>query len=177
MAAYRQSKIAVGLLGLELDRRSHAEGRGITSNLSRPGSPRLPGDLAAFDLGDAALGDVHAVGDLLLGEAAGPTDLGQAVSDGLGEHLAFPGVDCGFAACPLEEQDADGAGAVFLEVGDRGPVNGVDERTSKPWPVVGEGVDGLDDPGRGPCDRGCPATRVPRWRCTPPTARPYSGRG
>ncbi|GAB2712162.1 SDR family oxidoreductase [Nocardia thraciensis] len=35
--AYSQSKIAVGLFGLELDRRSRADGWGITSNLSHPG--------------------------------------------------------------------------------------------------------------------------------------------
>ncbi|MFK4730335.1 SDR family oxidoreductase [Agromyces mediolanus] len=37
MGAYRQSKIAVGLFGLELDRRSRAAGWGITSALSHPG--------------------------------------------------------------------------------------------------------------------------------------------
>ena len=37
MAAYRQSKIAFGLFGLELQRRSAAHGWGITSNLSHPG--------------------------------------------------------------------------------------------------------------------------------------------
>jgi NAD(P)-dependent dehydrogenase (short-subunit alcohol dehydrogenase family) len=37
MKAYRQSKIAFGLFGLELDRRSQASGWGITSNLSHPG--------------------------------------------------------------------------------------------------------------------------------------------
>lgn len=37
MAAYSQSKIAFGLVGLELDRRSEAAGWGITSNLSHPG--------------------------------------------------------------------------------------------------------------------------------------------
>lgn len=37
MRAYRQSKIAQGLFGLELDRRSKANGWGITSNLSHPG--------------------------------------------------------------------------------------------------------------------------------------------
>ena len=37
MKAYRQSKIAFGLFGLELDRRSQALGWGITSNLSHPG--------------------------------------------------------------------------------------------------------------------------------------------
>ncbi|GLX99379.1 SDR family oxidoreductase [Herbidospora sp. NBRC 101105] len=37
MRAYSQSKIAFGLFGLELDRRSKAHGWGITSNLSHPG--------------------------------------------------------------------------------------------------------------------------------------------
>jgi NAD(P)-dependent dehydrogenase (short-subunit alcohol dehydrogenase family) len=37
MRAYSQSKIAFGLFGLELDRRSKADGWGITSNLSHPG--------------------------------------------------------------------------------------------------------------------------------------------
>ncbi|MGV0675093.1 SDR family oxidoreductase [Mycolicibacterium fortuitum] len=37
MPAYRQSKIAVGLFGLELSRRSAAAGWGITSNVSHPG--------------------------------------------------------------------------------------------------------------------------------------------
>ncbi|HSK61492.1 MAG TPA: SDR family oxidoreductase [Actinomycetospora sp.] len=37
MRAYSQSKIAFGLFALELDRRSRANGWGITSNLSHPG--------------------------------------------------------------------------------------------------------------------------------------------
>ncbi|MGW1099235.1 SDR family oxidoreductase [Streptomyces sp. NPDC002455] len=37
MRAYSQSKIALGLCGLELDRRSEAAGWGITSNLAHPG--------------------------------------------------------------------------------------------------------------------------------------------
>ena len=37
MQAYAQSKIALGLFGLELDRRSRTHGWGITSNLSHPG--------------------------------------------------------------------------------------------------------------------------------------------
>jgi NAD(P)-dependent dehydrogenase (short-subunit alcohol dehydrogenase family) len=37
MRAYSQSKIAFGLFGLELERRSRANGWGITSNLSHPG--------------------------------------------------------------------------------------------------------------------------------------------
>lgn len=41
MAAYRQSKIACGLFGLELSRRSAAAGWGVTSNVSHPGVARL----------------------------------------------------------------------------------------------------------------------------------------
>ncbi len=37
MQAYSQSKIAVGLLGLELHRRSQAHAWGMSSNLSHPG--------------------------------------------------------------------------------------------------------------------------------------------
>lgn len=37
MRAHRQSKIAFGLFGLELDRRSRAHGWGVTSTLSHPG--------------------------------------------------------------------------------------------------------------------------------------------
>lgn len=37
MKAYRQSKIALGLFALELNRRSLAEGWGITSNIAHPG--------------------------------------------------------------------------------------------------------------------------------------------
>ena len=37
MAAYRQSKIACGLFGLELSRRSAVAGWGVTSNVSHPG--------------------------------------------------------------------------------------------------------------------------------------------
>ncbi|MGW0909567.1 SDR family oxidoreductase [Streptomyces sp. NPDC002853] len=37
MKAYSQSKIALGLFGLELDRRSQADGWGITSNVAHPG--------------------------------------------------------------------------------------------------------------------------------------------
>lgn len=37
MEAYQQSKIAFGLFGLELDRRSQAHGWGLSSNISHPG--------------------------------------------------------------------------------------------------------------------------------------------
>ena len=57
----------------------------------------LSGDLAAFDLGDTALADTHAIGDLLLGEPAGAPDFGETVSDDLGQQLALTGLDHGFA--------------------------------------------------------------------------------
>ena len=69
-----------------------AEGGGVA------GEDVVSGDLAAFDLGDPALGDAHAVGDLLLGQAAGAADLGEAVSEDLGEHLALAGLDRFLAA-------------------------------------------------------------------------------
>ena len=37
MRAYSRSKVAFGLFGMELDRRSRAEGWGVTSNLAHPG--------------------------------------------------------------------------------------------------------------------------------------------
>jgi Aminotransferase class-III len=39
------------------------------------------------------LRDAHAVGDLLLGQAAGTADLGEAVSDDFGEHFPLAGCD------------------------------------------------------------------------------------
>ena len=53
----------------------------------------LSEDLAAFDVGDPAFGDVHALGDLLLGQATGPADLGEAVAEDFGEQLAFADLD------------------------------------------------------------------------------------
>ena len=71
------------------------------------GEDVLSGDLAAFDLGDAALADAHAVGDLLLGEPAGAPDLGEAVSDDLGQKLTLAGLDRFFAADPGDVLGAD----------------------------------------------------------------------
>lgn len=47
MSAYRQSKIACGLFGLELATRSTAAGWGLSSTISHPGEfygPRWPGN-------------------------------------------------------------------------------------------------------------------------------------
>jgi len=61
---------------------SASERRGVA------GEDVLPRDLAAFDPGDAAFAHAHAVGDLLLHEAAGASNFGEAVSDALGHHFA-----------------------------------------------------------------------------------------
>ena len=52
----------------------------------------MSADLAAFDLGHPAFRHAHAVGDLLLGQAAGTADLGEAVTRDLGQHLALTGL-------------------------------------------------------------------------------------
>jgi len=54
MRAYSQSKIAFGMLGLELDRRSKAHGWGISSNLSHPGIAPTSLLAARPELGRAA---------------------------------------------------------------------------------------------------------------------------
>jgi len=59
MNAYSQSKIAFGLFGLELGRRSEANGWGITSNLSHPGVAPTSLLAARSELGRA--GDTRSV--------------------------------------------------------------------------------------------------------------------
>lgn len=92
MKAYRQSKIAQGLFGLELHRRSLAEGWGITSNIAHPGvaptnllaarpelgrsrdtgARRFVGLLSAVGL----VGTVESAGDAALYAATSPDALG-----------------------------------------------------------------------------------------------------
>jgi hypothetical protein len=57
------------------------------------GEDFLSGDLAAFDLRHPPLPDTHAVGDLLLGQAARAANLGEAVSDDFGEQLPLARFD------------------------------------------------------------------------------------
>lgn len=92
MRAYSQSKIAFGLFGLELDRRSRAEGWGITSNLSHPGvaptsllsaRPELGRERASS--GRGLIGALSARGILV----------GTAVSAGLPALLAATAPDAG----------------------------------------------------------------------------------
>ena len=71
----------------------------------------LSGDLASFNLGNAALGDVHAVGDLLLGQAAGAADLGETVTHDGGEQRLLAGLDRLFAASAFDVGGANVAPA------------------------------------------------------------------
>lgn len=88
MRAYSQSKIAFGLFGLELDRRSRAHGWGITSNLSHPGVAPTNLLSARPELGrDQATGGRGLIGAL----SARGILLGTAASAGLPALLAATG--------------------------------------------------------------------------------------
>ena len=91
MAAYRQSKIAFGLFGLELDRRSRAAGWGISSNLAHPGV--APTNLLAArpEIGRAEAAPARRVIVLL----ARIGILGTVESAGLPALLAATGSDAG----------------------------------------------------------------------------------
>ncbi|GHF14602.1 SDR family oxidoreductase [Pseudolysinimonas yzui] len=91
MAAYRQSKIAFGLFGLELQRRSIAEGWGITSNISHPGV--APTNLLAAR---PEVGRAQAVGSRRLIVAMSRMGLaGTVASAGLPALLAATTPDAG----------------------------------------------------------------------------------
>ncbi len=97
MNAYSQSKIAFGLFGLELDRRSRANGWGISSNLSHPGVAPTSLLLARPELGrEQAAGGRGLIGalssrGLLVGtaESAGLPAL-LAATGGEGGHFYGP---------------------------------------------------------------------------------------
>jgi len=90
MRAYSQSKIAFGLFGLELDRRSAAEGWGITSNLSHPGV--APTSLLAARPEVGRSGDTPQVRVIRWLSARGIL-LGTVASAGLPALLAATGPD------------------------------------------------------------------------------------
>ena len=98
MAAYRQSKIALGLFGLELDRRSREHGWGITSNLAHPGVAPTSLLGARPELGRATETGGRRViralsrRGLLVGtvESAGWPALVAATADGAGGSLHGP---------------------------------------------------------------------------------------
>jgi NAD(P)-dependent dehydrogenase (short-subunit alcohol dehydrogenase family) len=112
MRAYRQSKIAFGLFGLELERRSQAGGWGITSNLSHPGVAPTNLLAARTDLGrDQATVGRRLIGalsarNILFGtaETAGLPALYAATSpDAIGGRLYGPG-GLGHLGGPPREQ-------------------------------------------------------------------------
>jgi surfactin synthase thioesterase subunit len=76
--------------------KASAEGGGVACEYF------LSGDLALFDLGDPSLGHAHPFGDLFLGEAAGPPDLREPMSEDFGEELLFAFGHGGFPARPLD---------------------------------------------------------------------------
>ncbi|MBW4033403.1 MAG: SDR family oxidoreductase [Acidobacteria bacterium] len=99
MRAYSQSKIALGLLGLELDRRSRAGGWGITSNLAHPGvaptsllSARPELGRGRASSGRSLIGALSARG-ILFGTATSaglPALLAATGSDARGPHFYGP---------------------------------------------------------------------------------------
>lgn len=112
MRAYRQSKIALGLFGLELHRRSEAEGWGITSNIAHPGV--APTNLLAArpELGRArdtgarrvvrALSAIGLVGTVA---SAGSSALHAATSpEAEGGRFYGPGGLGGLAGAPTERR-------------------------------------------------------------------------
>jgi NAD(P)-dependent dehydrogenase (short-subunit alcohol dehydrogenase family) len=90
MKAYSQSKIAFGLFGLELDRRSQAQGWGITSNLAHPGV--APTSLLAARPELGRTGDTAGIRMIRWMSARGIL-VGTAATAGLPALLAATGVD------------------------------------------------------------------------------------
>lgn len=111
--AYSASKIALGLFGLELDRRSAAAGWGITSNLAHPGV--APTNLLAAQPGYGRAADTGAVRvirwlsarGLLLGTpetAALPALLAATGDDAAGGRLYGPSGPGHLGGAPAEQR-------------------------------------------------------------------------
>jgi NAD(P)-dependent dehydrogenase (short-subunit alcohol dehydrogenase family) len=92
MLAYRVSKIALGLFGLELDRRSRVGGWGISSNLSHPGV--APTNLLAARPEVGRTDDTREI-RLIRGLSRRGILLGTAESAGLPALLAATAPDAG----------------------------------------------------------------------------------
>jgi NAD(P)-dependent dehydrogenase (short-subunit alcohol dehydrogenase family) len=106
MRAYSQSKIAFGLFGLELDRRSVLEGWGISSNLSHPGV--APTNLLAAQPGMGR--DRATVGRRFIGWASQ-----RGILFGTAESAALPA---------LRAATEPGAGGRFFGPGGPGHLGG-----------------------------------------------------
>lgn len=109
MGAYSQSKIAYGLLGLELDRRSREEGWGISANLSHPGVAPTSLLAARPEIGRteavparrliSALSRLGVMGTV---ESAGLPALMAATTDGAGGAFFGPGGFLGLGGRPTQ---------------------------------------------------------------------------
>lgn len=112
MAAYRQSKIALGLFALELQRRSEAEGWGITSTLSHPGvaptnllAARPELGRGADVSGRRAITLLSRIGVMGTVESAGLPALHAATSpDAQGGHFYGPRGIGGLGGAPAEQR-------------------------------------------------------------------------
>ncbi|MEU6701544.1 SDR family oxidoreductase [Pseudonocardia sp. NPDC046786] len=128
MGAYRQSKIAYGLFGLELERRSRAGGWGITSNLSHPGvaatnllSARPEVGRARQTVGRRIIGALSRRGILVgTAESAGlPALLAATSPDSRGGRLYGPRGPGNLGGAPAEQklystlEDAAGAQRIW----------------------------------------------------------------
>ncbi|WP_041832194.1 SDR family oxidoreductase [Actinoplanes sp. N902-109] len=113
MRAYSQSKIALGLFGLELDRRSKAAGWGITSNLAHPGV--APTSLLAArpevgrakDTPQVRLIRLLSRHGILLGtpdSAGGPALLAATSPDAQGERMYGPSGPGHLGGAPAEQK-------------------------------------------------------------------------
>ena len=110
--AYSSSKIAVGLFGLELERRSAAHGWGVTSNLSHPGVAPTSLLAARPETGRARDGvDVRLIRalsrrGLLVGtvETAPLPALLASVLEGAGGRFVGPGGPGGLGGAPTEQR-------------------------------------------------------------------------
>jgi NAD(P)-dependent dehydrogenase (short-subunit alcohol dehydrogenase family) len=112
MRAYSQSKIAFGLFGLELDRRSRANGWGITSNLSHPGVAPTSLLAARAELGRpraasgrGLIGALSARGILLgTADSAGLPALMAATAPNAGGRLYGPSGPGHLSGAPSEQK-------------------------------------------------------------------------
>jgi NAD(P)-dependent dehydrogenase (short-subunit alcohol dehydrogenase family) len=113
MRAYSQSKIAFGLFALELERRSRANGWGITSNLSHPGvaptsllAPRAELGRERAARGRRFIGALSARGILVgTAESAGLPALYAATSPEAGAGLFYgPGGLGNLGGAPAEQR-------------------------------------------------------------------------
>lgn len=112
MPAYSQSKIALGLFGLELDRRSREAGWGIDSNLSHPGVAPTSLLAARAELGRAkqpfgrrVIGWLSSAGILLgTAESAGLPALMAATAPHAGGRFFSPSGPAHLGGAPGEEE-------------------------------------------------------------------------